>query len=74
MGGLPDVVTIMEKKVHVEFMWLFVESLIHIPFVVKKTDFVVVVAVDAEFNMHSVWRPQTSGVMADKWSRSWTWW
>lgn len=29
-----------------------------------------VVAVDAEFNMHRVWRPQTSGVLAEKWSRS----
>lgn len=29
-----------------------------------------VVAVDPEFNMHRVWRPQTSGVMAEKWSRS----
>lgn len=78
VGGLPDVVTIMEKKVSVEFTWLFVQLLIHNPHVVKENPgekkIFFVVAIDPEFNMHRVWRPQTSGVMAEKWSRSWTWW
>lgn len=48
-----------------------VESLIHFPNVVNnQKSLFLVVAVDAEFDLHRVWRPQTSGVMAEKWSRS----
>lgn len=28
---------------------------------------------DPQLNMYSLRRPQTSGVMAEKWSRGWTW-
>lgn len=68
MGGLPDVVTIMEKKVGVQVC----ETACFWSHFANRYFFML--SVDFEFNMYSVWRPQTSGVMAEERIGSRAWW